>query len=107
MLSIYLLELSHFYYNSEIPIPSCYTHTSAYSHTGPTTSLPLMLGVLLVLTSAQASLWVSPSPQVAVQALDVVTGLAGAAVLVELPGTHLTAATGVCHPANAHWAQWG
>lgn len=62
---------------------------------------------VLVRTSAESSLWVSPGPQVAVQAFDVVAGLAGATVLVELLGTHLTAATLVCHPADPRWAGWG
>lgn len=60
-----------------------------------------LTGPTLGLRTAQSSLRVSPRPQVAVQAFDVVAGLAGAAVFIELLGTHLTAATLVCHPANA------
>lgn len=83
---------SHTMHKEPILTPSHPTHPTS-SHIPPS------------LTSAKATFGVAPSPQVAVQALDVVTGQVGATVLVELLCAHpAAAATGVCHPAHANRA---
>lgn len=68
--------------------------------------ISLCSGCLIPLTSTQPSFRISSSPQVAAQPLDVIAGLSSAAVLIELPGTDLTAATVIGHPADARWALW-
>lgn len=73
--------------------------------------IPLMiwsceLSINSLLTLTQSSLWVSSSPQMAVQPLDVITRFCRAAVLIKLPSTNFAAATVVSYMTDAGQAQW-
>lgn len=72
--------------------------------------IPLMiwsceLSINSLLTLTQSSLWVSSSPQMAVQPLDVITRFCRAAFLIKLPSTNFAAATVVSYMTDAGQAQ--